>query len=657
MGRRKMEYFLVPLTINHLWSSKVCGGGSSGKKKNLYCLIMVSGHPSGGKTSSAESFCYTKYRYIFGVFSLWNPLKLVINCLILLNFFKIIISTKEPDTEGNALLDLMLALNDSNGQTNWDPYLVSPCFSWNHVNCRDEHVESLNLNSLGFSGTLSPAITKLKFLVTLELQNNSLSGPLPDYLGNMVHLQNINLASNKFNGSIPSSWGQLSNLKNLDLSSNNLTGRIPKELFSVAMFNFTGTHLACGVSLEEPCISGSPLQVSTSMSRLKVIATSASCGAFIFLILVAVLAYRYHQFHKEKNDIFVDVAGEDDRKFSLGQLRRFSWRELQLATDNFSENNIIGQGGFGKVYKGILSDNMKVAVKRLADYYSPGGEAAFQREIQLISVAVHKNLLRLIGFCTTSSERILVYPYMQNLSVAYRLRELKPGEKGLDWPTRKNIAFGAAHGLEYLHEHCNPKIIHRDLKAANILLDDNFEPVLGDFGLAKHVDTKFTHVTTQVRGTMGHIAPEYISTGKSSEKTDVFGYGITLLELVTGQRAIDLSRLEEEEEVLLLDHIKKLLSENRLDDIVDGNLKTYDRKEVETIVQVALLCTNSSPEGRPKITEVVKMLQGIGLAEKWAKWEQLEDAMKQDLSLMSRQYIWAEDSCTDQEAIQLSKAR
>ncbi|KAG6738252.1 hypothetical protein POTOM_057861 [Populus tomentosa] len=547
---------------------------------------------------------------MFGVFSLWNPLKLVINCLILLNFLKITMSTKEPDTEGNALIDLMLALNDSNRQINWDTNLVSPCFSWTHVNCRNGHVESLSLNSLGFSGTLSPAITKLKFLVTL------------------------------------------------DLSSNNLTGRIPGKLFSVAMFNFTATHLACGLRLEEPCVSGSPLQVSTSKSRLKVIATSASCGAFILLILVAVLAYRYHQFHKEKNDIFVDVAGEDDRKISLGQLRRFSWRELQLATDNFSESNIIGQGGFGKVYKGILSDNMKVAVKRLADYYSPGGEAAFQREVQLISVAVHKNLLRLVGFCTTSSERILVYPYMQNLSVAYRLRELKPGEKGLDWPARKKIVFGAAHGLEYLHEHCNPKIIHRDLKAANILLDDNFEAVLGDFGLAKLVDTKFTHVTTQVRGTMGHIAPEYLSTGKSSEKTDVFGYGITLLELVTGQRAIDLSRLEEEEEVLLLDHIKKLLRENRLDDIVDGNLKTYDRKEVETIVQVALLCTHSSPEGRPKMEEVVKMLRGIGLAERWAKWEQLEDAMNQDLAvLMSQQYIWAEDSSIDQEAIQLSTAR
>lgn len=141
------------------------------------------------------------------------------------------------------------------------------------------------------------------------------------------------------------------------------------------------------------------------------------------------------------------------------------------------------------------------------------------------------------------------------LNLIYAI-DLKPGEKDLDWPTRKRVAFGAAHGLEYLHEHCNPKIIHRDLKAANILLDDNFEAVLGDFGLARLVDPKLTHVTTQVRGTMGHIAPEYLSTGKSSEKTDVFGYGITLLELVTGQRAIDFSRLEEEEDVLLLDHVR-----------------------------------------------------------------------------------------------------
>ncbi|XP_044469134.1 probable LRR receptor-like serine/threonine-protein kinase At5g63710 isoform X2 [Mangifera indica] len=558
---------------------------------------------SGGKILVYECWWEIKTSYKFGA-------KLMIKCFILLIFLSFSHSSKDPDVEGEALVEILKTLNDTNHHiTDWNDHLVSPCFSWSHVSCRNGNVVSLMLDSNGFSGKLSPLFTKLKFLVSLELQNNNLSGALPDFIGNMVHLQTLNLANNKFSGSIPLNWGQLSNLKHLDLSSNDLAGKIPMQLFSVATFNFTGTHLTCGSTLDQPCVSSAPL------------------------------------------------PGEDDRKVSFGQLRRFSWRELQLATDNFSESNIIGQGGFGKVYKGVLSDNSKVAVKRLANYYSPGGEAAFLREVQLISVAVHRNLLQLIGFCTTPSERILVYPFMQNLSVAYRLRDLKPGEKDLDWPTRKRVAFGAAHGLEYLHEHCNPKIIHRDLKAANILLDDNFEAVLGDFGLARLVDPKLTHVTTQVRGTMGHIAPEYLSTGKSSEKTDVFGYGITLLELVTGQRAIDFSRLEEEEDVLLLDHIKKLLRENRLSDIVDKNLKNYESKEVEIVVQVALLCTQSCPEDRPTMAEVVKMLEGVGLAERWAEWEQLEQVRHQEFSLMSHQFAWAEESSLDQEAIQLSRAR
>lgn len=143
----------------------------------------------------------------------------------------------------------------------------------------------------------------------------------------------------------------------------------------------------------------------------------------------------------------------------------------------------------------------------------------------------------------------------ENSFAALMIADFKPGEPVLLWPTRKRVALGTARGLEYLHEHCSPKIIHRDVKAANVLLDEDFEAVVGDFGLAKLVDVRKTSVTTQVRGTMGHIAPEYLSTGKSSEKTDVFGYGIMLLELVTGQRAIDFSRLEEEDDVLLLDHV------------------------------------------------------------------------------------------------------
>lgn len=599
-----------------------------------------------------------KGTFKFEAFPKWHPLKLVAIWLLLL-FIRISYSSKEPDIEGEALIEFLKVLNDSNCQiTDWNDHFVSPCFSWSNVVCgNDGHVISLNLASKGFSGTLSPSIKKLKFLANLDLQNNNLSGLLSDFLGDMVQLASLNLANNKFSGSIPASWARLSNLKHLDLSSNNLSGRIPRQLFLVPAINYSETHLACGLSLEQPCVSTTTLPVSTNRSKIRIVVTSASCGALILLSLGALFMFRYCQVHKLRRDVFVDVAGEGDLKISFGQLRQFSWREIQLATDNFNECNIIGQGGFGKVYKGVLSDNTKVAVKRLADYYSPGGEAAFQRELQLISVAVHKNLLRLIGFCTTSSERILVYPFMQNLSVAYQLRDLKPEEKGLDWPTRKRVAFGAAHGLEYLHEHCNPKIIHRDLKAANILLDDNFEAVLGDFGLSKLVDAKFTHVTTQVRGTMGHIAPEYLSTGKSSEKTDVFGYGIMLLELVTGQRAIDFARLEEEEDVLLLDHIKKLLRENRVDDIVDRNLKIYDPKEVETIVRVALLCTQSSPEDRPKMMEVVKMLDGVGLAERWAEWEVLEQARNREFMLFSHQFSWVEDSSVDQEAIQLSRAR
>ncbi|XP_057496802.1 probable LRR receptor-like serine/threonine-protein kinase At5g63710 isoform X4 [Actinidia eriantha] len=546
-----------------------------------------------------------------GAFRYWHGhLKLLVIWFTLLILLKISYSSTGPDVEGEALIEFLRALNDSNRSvTDWNDHFVSPCFSWSHVTCENGNVVSLNLDSKGFSGTLSPSITKLKFLVSMELQENNLSGVLPDNLGGMMHLQYLNLSHNNFNGSIPASWGTFSNLKHLDLSCNELTGRIPTMLFSLPTFNYSGTRLSCGSSLQQPCVSSSP------------------------------------------------VPGEDECKISFGQLKRFSWREIQLATDNFSESNIIGQGGFGKVYRGVTSDNIRVAVKRLTDYYSPGGEAAFLREVQLISVAVHRNLLRLIGFCTTSSERILVYPFMQNLSVAYCLRDLKPGEKGLDWPTRKRVAFGAAHGLEYLHEHCNPKIIHRDLKAANILLDDDFEAILGDFGLAKLVDTKLTHVTTQVRGTMGHIAPEYLSTGKSSEKTDVFGYGITLLEIVTGQRAIDFSRLEEEEDVLLLDHVRKLLRDKRLEDLVDENLKDYDAKEVETLVQVALLCTQSSPEERPKMAEVVSMLQGVGLAERWAEWEQLEEVRNQEFFLLPHRFQWAEETTNDQEAVQLSQAR
>ncbi|XP_017418584.1 probable LRR receptor-like serine/threonine-protein kinase At5g10290 isoform X2 [Vigna angularis] len=539
------------------------------------------------------------------------------------------------DSQEDALYALKSSLNASTSQlTNWNKNLVDPC-TWSNVECdQNNNVIRVSLEFMGFTGSLTPRIASLKSLETLSLQGNNITGDIPKEFGNLTSLVRLDLENNKLTGEIPYSLGNLRKLQFLTLSQNNLSGtipeslaslpslinvmldsndlsgKIPERLFSIPTYNFTGNNLNCGVSYHHLCSSDNAVQ------------------------------------------------GEVDRRITFGQIKRFSWKELQIATDNFSEKNILGQGGFGKVYKGILADGTKVAVKRLTDYKSAAGDAAFQREVELISVAVHRNLLRLIGFCTTTTERLLVYPFMQNLSVAYRLRELRPGEPVLDWPTRKRVALGTARGLEYLHEQCNPRIIHRDVKAANILLDGDFEPVVGDFGLAKLVDVRNTTVTTQVRGTMGHIAPEYLSTGKSSERTDIFGYGIMLLELVTGQRAIDFSRLEEEDDVLLLDHVKKLQREKRLDVIVDCNLKkNYVIGEVEMIVQIALLCTQASPEDRPAMSEVVRMLEGEGLAERWEEWQHVEVATREDYERLQRRMNWGEDSMNNQDAIELSGGR
>nr|XP_034891794.1 probable LRR receptor-like serine/threonine-protein kinase At5g10290 isoform X3 [Populus alba] len=487
-------------------------------------------------------------------------------------------------------------------------------------------------------------------LIALKLSMNVPNNQLTDWNQNLVN---------------PCTWTNVicdksSNVFSVTLSDINCSGTLSPMIGALRTLTtlFTGNHLNCGGLNLHLCESYSGDSGGSHKSKIGIIV--GVVGGFVILFLFGGLLFFVCKGRRKgyKREIFVDVAGEVDRRITFGQLKRFAWRELQLATDNFSEENILGQGGFGKVYKGVLADNTKVAVKRLTDFESPGGDAAFQREVEMISVAVHRNLLRLIGFCTTTTERLLVYPFMQNLSVAYRLRERKPEEPVLDWTTRKRVALGAARGLEYLHEHCNPKIIHRDVKAANVLLDEDFEAVVGDFGLAKLMDVRKTNVTTQVRGTMGHIAPEYLSTGKSSGRTDVFGYGIMLLELVTGQRAIDFSRLEEEDDVLLLDHVKKLEREKRLDAIVDRNLnKNYNIQEVEMMIKVALLCTQASPEDRPAMSEVVRMLEGEGLAERWEEWQHVEVTRREEYSRLQRRFDLGEDSLYDQDAIELSGGR
>ncbi|XP_010528022.1 PREDICTED: protein NSP-INTERACTING KINASE 2 [Tarenaya hassleriana] len=536
---------------------------------------------------------------------------------------------------------------------NWDETAVDPC-SWNMVSCSpDGLVITLGAPSQNLSGTLAPSIGNLTNLQTVLLQNNYISGHIPSEIGRLVKLKTLDLSSNNFTGqipdtlshstslqylrlnnntltgTIPSSLANMTQLTFLDLSYNNLSGPVPRSLAKT--FNVMGNPQICPTGTEKDCNGTQPIPMYLSLNNSQNVASSGrsksrrlavAFGLSVTCVCLLILGFGFLLWWRRRHNqqVFFDVnVSEQNREdLCLGNLRRFSFKELQAATNNFSSKNLIGKGGFGNVYKGHLQDNSVVAVKRLKDVNAIGGEIQFQMEVEMISLAVHRNLLRLYGFCTTSSERLLVYPYMSNGSVAFRLKA-KPV---LDWGTRKRIALGAARGLLYLHEQCDPKIIHRDVKAANILLDDFCEAVVGDFGLAKLLDHRESHVTTAVRGTVGHIAPEYLSTGQSSEKTDVFGFGILLLELISGLRALEFGKAANQKGAML-DWVKKVHQEKKLELIVDKDLKNnYDRIEVEEMVQVALLCTQYLPSHRPKMSEVVRMLEGDGLAEKWEASQQ-----------------------------------
>lgn len=603
-------------------------------------------------------------------------------CLILIfTYFR----GASGNAEGDALNALRSNLLDPNGVLqSWDPTLVNPC-TWFHVTCSNDNlVTRVDLGNANLTGTLVPQLGNLANLQYLELYSNNISGTVPVELGNLTNLVSLDLYLNNLTGPIPATLGNLKRLRFLRLNNNSLTGEIPGSLTTISTLQvldlsynhlkgttpvngsftlFTPISFAGNPDLKPPPTSPPPPIQPTSNSpsgfgnsATGAIAGGVAAGAALLFAAPAIALAWWRR--RKPQDHFFDVPAEEDPEVHLGQLKRFSLRELQVATDSFSQKHILGRGGFGKVYKGRLADGSLVAVKRLKEERTQGGELQFQTEVEMISMAVHRNLLRLRGFCMTPTERLLVYPYMVNGSVASCLRERPENQPPLSWEIRKRIALGAARGLAYLHDHCDPKIIHRDVKAANILLDEEFEAVVGDFGLAKLMDYKDTHVTTAVRGTIGHIAPEYLSTGKSSEKTDVFGYGVMLLELITGQRAFDLARLANDDDVMLLDWVKGLLKEKKLEALVDADLQgNYVDDEVEQLIQVALLCTQSSPMERPKMSEVVRMLEGDGLAERWEEWQK-EEMFRQEFNHIHHPHAdWIVDSTSHLRPDELSGPR
>ncbi|KAI3466057.1 hypothetical protein Pfo_022720 [Paulownia fortunei] len=292
---------------------------------------------------------------------------------------------------------------------------------------------------------------------------------------------------------------------------------------------------------------------------------------------------------------------------SVPNAKLYGYRELQIATENFNSANKIGEGGFGSVYKGRLNDGTLAAIKVLSAQ-SEQGVREFLNEIVAISGLEHENLVKLYGCCTEGDHRILVYGYLENNSLAQTLLR-RFSNFQFSWKIRTQICIGVAQGLAFLHDEVQPHIVHRDIKASNILLDKDFTPKISDFGLAKLFPASMTHVSTRVAGTFGYLAPEYAIRGKLTRKADIYSFGVLLLEIVSGR--CNTNKKLPAEEQNLLERAWALYEKGKLVQLVDKALEgDFSTDEACRYLNIGLLCTQDKPKSRPTMSVVAKMLKG-----------------------------------------------
>ncbi|KAI3510075.1 hypothetical protein L1887_25602 [Cichorium endivia] len=349
-----------------------------------------------------------------------------------------------------------------------------------------------------------------------------------------------------------------------------------------------------------PTVSNNPPSTNKKNNTGLIVGILVPIVVVSFLTLLALYILRQRKKRKENDDRYdEEFLGIDTKPYTFG------YGELRVATDDFSPANKLGEGGFGPVYKGTLEDGRVIAVKQLS-IASHQGKSQFVAEIATISAVQHRNLVKLYGCCIDGEKRLLVYEYLENKSLDQAL--FGSSKLSLTWPTRFEICMGLARGLSYLHEESRIRVIHRDVKASNVLLDSDLNPKISDFGLAKLYDDKKTHMSTRVAGTIGYLAPEYAMRGHLTEKADVFGFGVVALEIISGRPNSD-SNLEDEK-VYLLEWAWNMLEANREIEVVDEELSEFDENQVKRVMRVALLCTQTSPTQRPSMSRVVAMISG-----------------------------------------------
>ncbi|XP_012573816.1 leucine-rich repeat receptor protein kinase HPCA1-like isoform X2 [Cicer arietinum] len=509
-------------------------------------------------------------------------------------------------------------------------------------------VEVLRLDRNFLTGEVPSNLNNLIRINELNLAHNNLSGPLPD-LTSLVSLNYVDLSNNSFDPSeVPIWFSTLQSLTTLVMEFGSLEGPLPSELFSIPQIqqvklrnNAVNKTLDMGdsicpqlqlVDLQDNQISrvtvGSQYN-NTLMSEVQRIGFAlsnqtykpphdfgpyyfiASPYAFPRLGVYAILQKKRAEKAIGISRPFASWAPSGKDSGGAPQLkgaRWFSYDELKKGTNNFSGSNELGFGGYGKVYKGVLRDGKIVAIKR-AQQGSMQGGLEFKNEIELLSRVHHKNLVGLVGFCFEQGEQMLVYEFITNGS----LRETLSGRSDiqLDWKRRLRIALGSARGLAYLHELANPPIIHRDVKSTNILLDENLTAKVADFGLSKLVsDSEKGHVSTQVKGTLGYLDPEYYMTQQLTEKSDVYSFGVVMLELITSKQPIEKGKyIVREVRTLSNNREEEYYGLNELMDPVVRN--TANPIGFGRFLELTMQCVEESAANRPTMSEVVKALETI----------------------------------------------
>ncbi|KAL8150710.1 hypothetical protein V2J09_020518 [Rumex salicifolius] len=551
--------------------------------------------------------------------------------------------------DGLALLEIKGAFNDTqNVLSNWRDTDLTPC-KWTGISCHpeDQTVTSINLPYMKLGGIISPSIGKLIRLQRLALHQNSLHGYIPNGLANCPDLRALYLRANYLQGGIPSEIGNLSYLNILDLSSNSLKGAIPSSLgrltklrylnLSTNFFSgeipdfgalsafgnnsFIGNldlcgrqvHKLCRTSLGFPVVlphAEIPTKRSSHYTKGILIGAMSTLGVSLVLLLSFMWVWflaKKERAVKKYTEVKKQVETDSGTKLITfhGDLPYPSF-EIIEKLESLDDEDVVGSGGFGTVYRMVMNDCGTFAVKKI-DRGREGSDQVFERELEILGSIKHINLVNLRGYCRLPTSKLLIYDYLANGSLDDYLHERKNKEAALSWPARLKIAYGSARGLAYLHHDCSPRIVHRDIKASNVLLDENLEPRVSDFGLAKLLVDEDAHVTTVVAGTFGYLAPEYLQSGRATEKSDVYSFGVLLLELVTGKRPTDPVFVKKGLNVV--GWMNLLLRENRMEDLVDERCNDADIETLEAFLDIAARCTDSNPDERPTMNQVLQLLE------------------------------------------------